>query len=613
MSNNDRRELKVLFRTFGFAKPYAGLFLFSILLNILVSVFTGISIAIVKPFVEIITTSNITTEVVPDAGFLAGLKDNFFNWLRSLVLNHGDIIATLINLSVFVIVIFFLKNLTKYYGSITYVNLQEKIVKHIRDNLFSKLTSLSVGYFTKTKSGSIISILTNDVNVVNGTVITVISHLIRDVTQIFIYILILLSISPTLTLIAFSTSILSLVILRYGMKFLRRYASRMQTAMADFTSVLQESVLGIRVIKGYNAEDRTNKLFETQTNKYVKSAVKHERIIAIIPSINEMFAILALCVVFYVGGSNVLDGKMRADDLMLFLFSLFAIMSPTVTLVNNISRFQRGIVSAERLFYILDEKQTVQSGIGLAHGFNNELTIANVSFAYDSEEVVRNASFKINKGEKIAFVGASGSGKSTMLDLLIRFYDPTSGEILLDGKDIRDFSIHSYRSLFGIVAQENILFNDTIANNIRYGQPEATEEEIINAARIANALDFINKMPMGMDTIVGDRGVMLSGGERQRIAIARALIRNPYILIFDEATSALDAENEKIVQTAMFESLTNRTAVIVAHRLATIIECDIIYVFDNGKIVESGNHRELIEKNGVYKKLFDIQFAEPGS
>jgi subfamily B ATP-binding cassette protein MsbA len=600
---------KILLRVWGFAKPYMGLFGLSIILNILFSFFSGISVAIIKPTVEIITQSQITNDVAPDAGFLENIKNSFFLWVQNFVYNPDNSIETLVNLSILIVLIFIFKNIFKYTGSITNVKLQESIVKSIRDNLFEKLTSLSVGFFTKNKTGSIISILTNDVNVVNQSTIIVISMVFRDVTQIIIYILILLSVSPKLTLIAFSTTILSFGILKYGLQFLRKYASRMQNAMADFTSVLQEALSGIRVVKGYNAEKRTNKLFSTQTAKYVKSAIKYERIIALIPSINEIFAIFALCVVFYVGGAAVLSGEMRSDDLMLFLFSLFAIMSPTVQLFNNLSRFQRGIVSAQRLFRILDEEPTVQTGTEKINKFENTIEVQNVTFAYNSDHVVKDATFTIRKGQNVAFVGASGSGKSTMLDLLIRFYDPTSGDIKIDDKSIRTLDIVSYRSLFGIVAQENILFNDTVANNIRYGCPEGTMDKIIEASKIANAYDFIMNLPEGFDTIIGDRGVMLSGGERQRVAIARALIRNPHILIFDEATSALDAESEKIVQQAMTESLKNRTAIIVAHRLATIIDSDLILVFDKGKIVERGTHKELIELNGVYKKLYDIQFA----
>ena len=381
----------------------------------------------------------------------------------------------------------------------------------------------------------------------------------------------------------------------------------MQNAMADFTSVLQEALSGIRVVKGYNAEERTNKLFATQTAKYVKSAIKYERIIALIPSINEIFAIFALCVVFYVGGSAVLKGEMRSDDLMLFLFSLFAIMSPTVQLFNNLSRFQRGIVSAQRLFRILDEEPSVQTGNEKIDTFERAIEVENVSFAYNHEHVVKNASFLIEKGKNIAFVGASGSGKSTMLDLLIRFYDPTEGDIKIDGKSIKTLDIVSYRSLFGIVAQENILFNDTVANNIRYGSPDASMEQIIKASKIANAYDFIINLPDGFETVIGDRGVMLSGGERQRVAIARALIRNSHIFIFDEATSALDTESERLVQDALSKLMKNRTSLVIAHRLSTIVNADEICVLHEGSIVERGTHKELLEKDGIYKKLHDMQ------
>jgi len=299
---------KTLLRVWAFAKPYWGLFILSIILNVLFSFFSGISVAIIKPTVEIITQSQITNEAVKNPGFLENIKNQFFLYIQHFVYIPNDNIETLVRLSFLIIIIFVFKNFFKYTGSITNVKLQESIVKSIRDTLFRKLTSLSVGFYTKNKSGSIISILTNDVNVVNQSTIIVISMVFRDVTQILIYILILLSVSPKLTLISFSTTILSFVILKYGLQFLRKYASRMQNAMADFTSVLQEAVSGIRVVKGYNAEERTNKLFENQTAKYVKSAIKYERIIALIPSINEIFAIFALCVVFYVGGSEGLYG-----------------------------------------------------------------------------------------------------------------------------------------------------------------------------------------------------------------------------------------------------------------------------------------------------------------
>ncbi len=384
----------------------------------------------------------------------------------------------------------------------------------------------------------------------------------------------------------------------------------MQLAMADYTSTLNETIGGIRIIKAFNNEDNSIDRFKKDTNKYVLSAIKHKKIIEIIPSVNELFAIIALCVVLFIGGSQVLNNDMPPEKLMLFLFSLFSIMSPISTIFNSLSKFQHCIVAAERIFSIIDNEPTVKSGSIKINSFRDKIKIVNVNFAYNSELVLKNINLEIPKGKKVAFVGASGSGKSTLLDLIIRFFNPTTGEIYIDDINIRELEIASYRNLFGIVSQESILFNDTIENNIRFGLENVTKDEVINAAKQANAYNFIMNLPLGFDTGIGDRGVTLSGGERQRIAIARAILRNPEILLFDEATSALDSENEKIVQDAINSNLKDKTAIIVAHRLATIVDCDEIFVFENGQIVESGTHKELIEKNGVYAKLYHIQFGK---
>ncbi len=374
---------------------------------------------------------------------------------------------------------------------------------------------------------------------------------------------------------------------------------------------MQETISGIRVVKAYNAEKSAIGRFIEQTQKFVLSAIKHKKVTSMIPSFNEVFAIIALCVVLFVGGSQVLITKeLTSADLIAFLFYLFAIMSPIALTFDNLSKFQRGFVAAERVFAIMDTKPSVKSGKKVIKSFNKEIIVKDVFFAYENIGVIKNANFIIPKTKKIAFVGASGSGKSTMLDIIIRFYDPNEGEILVDGLNITKIKLSSYRSLFGVVSQDTILFNDSISNNIKYGFTDATEDDVIAASKIANAYDFIMQLPEGFNTFVGDRGVMLSGGERQRIAIARALVRNPEILVFDEATSSLDSESEKIVQDAINNSLTNKTAIIIAHRLATVINCDVIHVFDNGRILESGSHKELMERNGVYRKLHDIQFAE---
>lgn len=600
---------KLFMKIIGFVKPFVHYLLLTIFLNTIFALFTAISVTIIQPIFQIIFN---VKEAAPaqGAGLPKGILTEFLNYMKSVIEVPGDMQATLIQLGIFTIAVFIFKNTFKYLGSIYSVKLEEGVIKSIRDKIFANMTSLSVDFFSKSKSGTLISVITNDVNALNGSTISTFTVVIRNLIQVVSYIVVLLGISVKLTLITFSTSIISFVIIRYSMKYIRRYASRMQRAMADYTSTLQETIFGIRVVKAYNAEDSANKRFGADTGKFVKSAVKHKKIIALIPSINEIFAILALCVVLFVGGIEVINGKMQPDYLMLFMFALFSIMSPLSVMINSLAKYQRGFVAAKRVFSVLDRTPTVKDGNIKAEGFENEIRVDNLTFAYENNSpVIKNADITLPKSRKIAFVGPSGSGKSTMLDLIIRFYDPDTGSIKIDGRDIRDLNIESYRSMFGIVAQESMLFNDTVANNISFGYPDATMDEIIEAAKISNAYDFIINLPDGFDTVIGDRGVLLSGGEKQRVSIARALVRNPKIIVFDEATSSLDSESEKVVQEAINTSLKDRSAIIVAHRLATIIDCDEIIVFDQGEIVERGTHSELLANNKVYRKLYEIQFT----
>ncbi len=606
----EKNSFNIVLRIIEFIKPFKALLILQILLNTCFSTLSTISITLIKPILDILFSNNINIQHnSSQANILENLSNKFFILIYNLI-QSDDTYQTLLNVSYLIISVFILKNIFKYFASITSTKLEESVIKNIRDTIFTKITGLSLEFFTRSKLGNLISILTNDVTAVNSSTLSSFTTFIRESIQIILFLFLLLSISTKLTLIAFSTSVISLFLIRYAVQYLRKYAARMQTAMADYTTTLSEMISGIRVVKAYNAEKTINNKFISDTNKYVRSAIKHRKVIELVPAFNEVFAIIALCVVLFIGGNEVLSGYMEPEKLMLFLFSLFSIMSPIATVVNAVSGFQRGIVSAERIFTILDETTKVISGDKQINNFEKSIEINNVNFAYIDKDVIKDNNFKIEKNKKIAFVGSSGSGKSTMLDLIIRFYDPTNGEILIDGNNIRQFDIQSYRNLFGIVSQENMLFNDTILNNIRYGFEEASEYDIIEASKKANAYNFIQKLPDSFNTIIGDRGVTLSGGERQRIAIARALVRNPQILVFDEATSALDAESEKVVQKAINESLKNKTAIIVAHRLSTIIDCDEILVFDDGKISERGTHSELIQKKGIYYKLYEIQFTE---
>ncbi len=606
-NKEEKANKKYLFRIIGFIKPFKWMLLLQVLLNIVFSALSTLSVTLILPIIKVIFYSEESLKSTQSVDPISKMNAKFFDFIAGMISGNGDKYSLLFNISIFIIFVFLFKNIFKYLGAIVSVKLEEGIIKSIRDKLFHRIVTLPVEFFVKSRQGNLISIITNDVATINSSTLSTFTTTLRELIQIVLYFTLLITISAKLTMIAFSSSIISLILIRTAIKYLRKYASRMQMAMADYTSTMQETISGIRVVKAYNAQDTAFNKFEADSAKYVRSAVKLKKITELVPSVNEIFAISALSVVLMVGGAEVLNETMKPENLMLFLFSLFSIMSPISTVVNSISRFQHGFVSAQRVFSILDEKPKIISGSKKVNSFTQSINIKNISFAYNDNNVIDDVTLELKKSKKIAFVGASGSGKSTMLDLLIRFYDPSQGSIEIDDINIREYNVRSYRELFGMVGQENMLFNDTIANNIRYGFT-ATDEDIINAAKSANAYNFIMNTPNGFDTMIGDRGVNLSGGERQRIAIARALVRNPQILIFDEATSALDAESEKVVQEPINKSLENKTAVIVAHRLSTIIDCDTIYVFENGRIAEFGTHIDLISNDGIYKKLYDIQF-----
>ncbi len=623
--------MKTFWRVCGFVGPFKGLLLVAIAVNGFYSLTTSGSIALINLVMRVFELEADNTaeaggnqDSAPAASLLPGLPanpagaaadsglhhlvDDFYDYMFAIV-RSDDPYIVLLKLSLLILAVFFAKNLFKYLAALINVRLEEGIIKSIRDQVFGKLSRLSMSYFTNSKTGTLISLVTNDISQVNRSLTPTIMSLTREPIEIIFLLLLLLGHSVKLTLIAFSTSVISLLLIQIATKYLRRYAARMQNAMADFTTVLQETVSGIKIIKAFGLEESAVKRFFTQTRRYVDSAIKHRKVIALVPGVNEMFAIAALCAVLYVGGGEVFSGAMKSRDLITFLFLLFAIMSPITRIVQLPTRIQRGLVAAERVFAALDTEPAVKSGPARVSGMKRGIEVRGLSFAYQEQEVLRDINFSLTRHKKIAFVGPSGGGKSTMADLLIRFYDPQRGALLLDDRDIRDYDLDSYRRLFGVVSQEPVLFNDSVANNIRYGRPAASQDEVQRAAEIANAHSFIVGMSEGYETTIGDRGVLLSGGQKQRIAIARALLRDPEVLIFDEATSALDSESEKLVQEAMNRVLKNRTAVIIAHRLSTIIDADEILVFSAGRIAERGRHDELISLGGIYKNLCDIQFA----
>lgn len=574
------------------------------------SVLSTVTIIVIQPVLEALfnpESMNSQPLISNNESISASIKQWFFTSVLDIVKSDSHS-KTLFHLGLLILFLFILKNLTKYLGNNVNVRLGEGISKSIRDQLFRKIMSLSMDYFNRSKVGDNISFITNSVATMNGAVSPLFLTVFRQPIEIALFLAVLFSYSPFLTLIAFSTSIGSLLIIKLSTKAIKNYASRMLFSMHALTSLIQEMISGIRLVKTTATEEKATSQFEQETQRYVKASVKNQKLVDLVPALNEILAISALCAVLYVGGNQVYAGELKPQELMTFLFALFSIMSPIAQLTNTPAVIQKGIVAAESVFDIIDQQPTVKNGNTSIKTFSSSITVDNLHFSYDgNHEVLHDIHLSIDKGKTIALVGQSGSGKSTMSDLIVRLYDPNKGSICVDGINIKEFSIEEYRQLFGIVSQDSFLFNDTIAENICFGKNTISEDEMIYAAKMANAHDFIMSLPLGYQTKIGDRGVLLSGGQKQRLAIARALVRKPQILIFDEATSALDAESEHLVQEAIHNLLQGRTALIIAHRLSTIIDADCIYVFDNGSIAESGTHKELLEKGGIYSRLCSLQ------
>ncbi|MFM8770971.1 MAG: ABC transporter ATP-binding protein [Candidatus Kapaibacterium sp.] len=580
-----------------FVRPAWKLVVFSTIANLLFSTANALILAVVEPVFRTLfgaSSSPVPTGSTPTSGFM-----KVFNDTLGLFIASGDRSESLRSISLVIVGLFVVRGLTKYVSAVISTRLEEGIMKRVRDALFNHITDQSLDFFSKRKAGDIISLLTNDVNVLNHATINSITVMWREVSTVVIYLTLLGLISIKLTVISIGVSMIGLLLIRTATRLLRSYGARLQAAQADYTSTLQETVFGIRVVKGMNIERFVTSRFAEQTAAFVRRSTRNARVMGLIPMVNDTFGIMALITVFYIGSMDTASGVIAPSSLMTFLFLLFGLMQPISAIVNTIASMQRGIAAGANVAAALDTAPTITGGAGKPPAEMPVLEASNVSFSYGERDVLNNVSFAIHPGEKVALVGASGSGKSTALDVIMRFYDPTTGTISMNGADIRTLDLGAYRRLFGVVSQETLLFNDSIARNIALGDAELDMERIEAVARIAHADGFIRETPNGYDTVIGDRGVRISGGQRQRIAIARALYRQPQILLFDEATSALDTESERLVQGAIDDALVGRTAIIVAHRLSTIVNADRILVFDNGRIVEDGSHAELLARNGV--------------
>ncbi|MDP4173028.1 MAG: ABC transporter ATP-binding protein [Bacteroidota bacterium] len=625
--------MKTFLRVLAYIKPYWKHLTASIVCTILFSLLNGLSIYLTMPLLntlfqqgnstQIVAASDTTQQstdissgnssILPD--WIMHIKDSVSHSFNNYVL-HGSKLDALTKICFLILIAFFAKNLFGYLQAYYLAFVEQGIVRDIRNAAYKHLHKLPMSYFKNEKTGNLISRISNDVNVVQASVSAVFLNMIREPLNIIVFLGIAVSISWKLTLFSFGVLPISLLIISWIGLRLRKHSYLLQAKMSDITTVLHETISGVKIVKAFSMEEYENKKFTKETHAFFKLFLKIVRIRNAASPITEFLSVLIGVFLIGYGGRLVLvEGSLKGAEFVTFLFAIFQLMTPVKELSGVNNRIQESNAAADRVFEIIDTPPTIKnSETAIAkNGFSGQIIFKDVSFHYDDSDelVLNNVNFTVNKGESIALVGSSGSGKTTMVDLIPRFYDPTSGGIFLDNTNIKEIRIENLRKLMGIVTQETVLFNDTIKNNIAYGLENYSEDMIIQAAKAANAHDFIMDFPHGYDTIVGERGAKISGGQRQRLSIARALLVNPPIMIFDEATSALDNESEVLVQEAIERLMNDRTTFVIAHRLSTIRNSNKILVLDKGKIVQCGKHEELMEEQkGIYRKLYELQFRD---
>jgi ATP-binding cassette, subfamily B, bacterial MsbA len=606
-------SMKQYSRIFQYLGAFKGKIFLYFLFTVLSVLFSIVSIGMLMPFLEIIFTNPRpecadcnTLGKVSSSPLIQYVKD----FLKDSVNTRGK--ATTLGIICFLILLFiFLKNFFLYLSYYVLNPLKNKVVNQLREDLFDKVLKLPIGFFNEKRKGDLMSRMTNDVNEVEGSVVGTLEGWIRDPLTILITLGVLFAISFQLTLfLLLLIPVLGLVIGRIT-KSLKKHSQEVASKYGETLSTLDETLGGLRVIKAFNIEKLLRGKFFKNNNDLLqaKNSISYRRDLA--SPLSEVMGVALFTSVLYYGGSLVLNNKipLEASAFLGYLGIFYNIINPAKALSTSFSNMRKGAAAINRIEEILKTPVTVDDNINgrQLQSFNKNIEFRNVSFAYDDAIILDHINLVVEKGKTVALVGSSGAGKSTLADLIPRFHDVTAGEVLIDGINIKDYSLHSVRNQMSIVTQEPILFNDTIANNIKLGKPDATDDEVMNAAKAANAHQFIINKEEGYKTNIGDRGNKLSGGERQRLTIARALLKNPPILILDEATSSLDTESERLVQDAINNMMQNRTSIVIAHRLSTIRHADEIIVLQKGKIVERGSHEQLLAQNGFYRKLVEMQ------
>lgn len=558
-------------------------------------------------------------QMIPAAGatspstssFLDGIKDHAAKLLNEILLT-GDRIKDLRNLCIALVIMAVAKNVFFFLQGFFAAYVEQGITKNLRDEINAHLQRLSLQYFHRSRTGNLISTAMNDVLKIHETFNNVLNNLIRDPLLIFVYLIVMIVISWKITLFAAIVFPIILFLIQWAGRVVRRHSKDAQEALADVSSTLEETINNVRIVRAYSGEKHEIRKFMASTLSYFRTMLRINRVRLIVTPINEILGVTAAALILWYGGRLVLANQfLEPRYFLLYLLAMFSIINPAKSVSNVNIRVSEGLAAAKRIFDLLDTDPGVVEIANpvVLSGFKHEVVYDNVSFEYNPGEIVlEDIYLTVKKGDIVALVGPSGAGKSTLVDLLCRFQDPIKGSIKIDGVELKDVSFASLRGLLGVVTQETLLFNDTVANNIAYPQSPNDKDRLIAAAEAANAHGFITEMPRGYDTVIGNRGMMVSGGQRQRLAIARALMKDPQILIFDEATSSLDTESERLVQEAIDRLMAGRTTIVIAHRLSTILHADKILVVKDGRIVEQGRHEELLRRGEVYRRLYDLQF-----